>query len=77
MNGMGSADHRLARRLGWALRWRRKIAGYSCSTFAQKIGISSEELAAYEAGALRMSAEMMWRMAEALECSPADLFEDV
>lgn len=61
--------------VGARVRERRVMLGLSQTTLATKIGLTFQQVQKYERGANRVSASMMWRMAEVLDV-PISYFFD-
>jgi len=59
--------------VGARMRVRRKDLGLSQSALAQYLGLTFQQVQKYERGANRVSASMLVRVAEKLECSVAFL----
>jgi DNA-binding Xre family transcriptional regulator len=51
----------------------RKAAGLSSDALGERIGMSGAQVRRLETGARRLTVDWMTRIAEALECAPADL----
>jgi transcriptional regulator with XRE-family HTH domain len=62
-------------RIGARLRALRLRAGLTQVELAQRIGCTHQQLQKYETGANRLAAGRLMRLAEALDCSPAELLE--
>jgi transcriptional regulator with XRE-family HTH domain len=56
------------------IRQRRKTLGISQSDLSEAIGVSFQQVQKYERGANRVSASTLYRIAIALNCTPADFF---
>lgn len=56
------------------LRMRRRVLGFTVEALAQAIGVSELELRNLERGAAPLTPLILWRMTQALNCSPNDLF---
>ncbi|MDB5440560.1 MAG: helix-turn-helix protein [Caulobacteraceae bacterium] len=63
--------------VGATIRLRRKSRGMSQAALAEAVGVSFQQVQKYERGANRASASMLSRLAVALDCSVADLFQGV
>lgn len=61
--------------VGAKVRERRVMLGMSQTSLATKIGLTFQQVQKYERGANRVSASMMWRMAEVLDV-PISYFFD-
>ncbi len=61
--------------VGARVRERRVMLGLSQTTLATKIGLTFQQVQKYERGANRVSASMMWRMADVLDV-PISYFFD-
>lgn len=59
--------------IGANVRARRLELQLSQETVAEAIGVTFQQLQKYEKGSNRVSASMLLRLAEALECQPQDL----
>lgn len=62
---------------GKRLRERRKALGVSGELLAVSVGRSLYSISGYESGRSTPSAEVVGRMADALDCSPSDFYEVV
>lgn len=60
---------------GKRLRELRKHVGFSGERLAVDVGRSLYSIAGYEAGRSVPSAEVVARMADALDCDPGDFYE--
>lgn len=60
-------------RIGLRLRLRRKELGIPQTELARHLGLSFQQVQKYELGINRISASMLVRAAEKLQCSIADL----
>jgi transcriptional regulator with XRE-family HTH domain len=56
------------------LRIRRRVLGLTEQALAEAIGLSELELRALERGMAPLTPALLWRMTQALRCSPSDLF---
>jgi transcriptional regulator with XRE-family HTH domain len=56
------------------LRMRRRVLGITEAGLAEAIGVSLAALRAIERGATPLTPVLLWRMTQALRCSPNDLF---
>lgn len=63
--------------VGLSIRQRRKSRGLSQAQLGELTGVSFQQVQKYERGANRVSASMLWKIARALHCEIADLFENV
>jgi transcriptional regulator with XRE-family HTH domain len=68
------SEHPIDAHVRLALRMRRRLLGYTEQVLAQAIGVSELELRALERGASPLTPLLLWRMTQALRCSPNDLF---
>lgn len=59
-----------------ALRHLRLQRGWSPTVLGAAIGKTADAITGYEAGRFAPNAQTMGRLAEALECSVADLFTE-
>jgi transcriptional regulator with XRE-family HTH domain len=62
--------------VGLSIRQRRKSRGLSQAQLGEALGVSFQQIQKYERGANRVSASMLWKVARALHCEIADLFEN-
>ena len=62
-------------RVGQKLRQRRWMVGMSKQQLAELIGVKSEQIKSFEAGAEHIGADKMWDIAAALEVPMAHFFE--
>jgi DNA-binding XRE family transcriptional regulator len=62
--------------VGRRLRVRRILRGISEGELCRKLGISRDDLIAYEAGTKRVNANMLLRIAKLLDVRPAYFFRD-
>ncbi len=60
--------------VGTEIRARRKLARMSQEKLAAVLGVTFQQVQKYERGANRVSASMIAKAAEALECHPGDFF---
>jgi transcriptional regulator with XRE-family HTH domain len=60
--------------VGTRIRLRRKELGVSQEALADKIGVTFQQVQKYERGANRVSASMLSKIAQALDCGVADFF---
>ena len=67
------APHPLDIALGSRVRLRRKELGFSQDQLARSVGITFQQVQKYEHGTNRISFSRLVEIAEALECSVADL----
>lgn len=63
-------------KIGANLRGRREAIGMTQAQLGQAIGVTFQQIQKYERGANRISAAALLRIANALECSVADLYGD-
>lgn len=61
--------------VGGRVRMRRKLMGVSQEQLADSLGLTFQQVQKYERGANRVSASMMWEIAQALEVSPGYFFQ--
>ncbi|MFC5390642.1 helix-turn-helix domain-containing protein [Brevundimonas bullata] len=62
--------------IGKTVRTRREKAGLTQADLGHAIGVTFQQVQKYERGTNRVSAAAMVRVAEALKCSVADLYDD-
>ncbi len=62
--------------LGRRLRWRRLDLDATQKEVGLRAGISYQQVQRFEGGLTRISAAMLWRLANALDVSVAYLFQD-
>ena len=62
--------------IGKTIRARREKLGMTQATLASHIGVTFQQVQKYERGANRVSAAAMLKVAHALQCSVADLYDD-
>ena len=62
--------------VGSRLRVKRTALGISCQELCKQAGIDREDLDAYEAGARRVSANLLLRIAKLLDVRPDYFFRD-
>lgn len=62
--------------IGHAVRSRREKAGLTQADLGRAIGVTFQQVQKYERGANRVSAAAMIRIADALGCHVADLYDD-
>lgn len=60
--------------LGKAVRRRRRIMDLTQAQLAERVGVRFQQVGKYETGANRMSAAVLWRIAEALETTVGEFF---
>jgi len=65
----------LQRRLGQAIRRRRRIIDITLVELARACGVSFQQVQKYEAGTCSISAAQLWNIACALDVPIAQLFE--
>lgn len=53
--------------VGRRLRARRRLLGYSQQNLGEACGVTFQQIHKYEAAVCRMSAVMLWRLAQVLE----------
>lgn len=53
--------------VGRRLRARRRLLGYSQQNLGEACGVTFQQIHKYEAAVCRMSAVMLWKLAQALE----------
>lgn len=63
-------------KIGANVRVRREGIGMTQAQLGQAIGVTFQQIQKYERGANRVSAAALLRIANALECSVADLYGD-
>lgn len=63
-------------KIGTNLRGRREALGMTQAQLGHAIGVTFQQVQKYERGANRVSAAALLRIANALECSVADLYGD-
>jgi transcriptional regulator with XRE-family HTH domain len=63
-------------RFGDAVRERRIAAGLSQEALAERVGIDRKSISRMETGAFSPSLDRVWMVAEALDVTMHDLFED-
>ena len=61
--------------IGKTVRTRREKAGLTQADLGHAIGVTFQQVQKYERGANRVSAAAMVRIAEALKCNVADLYD--
>ena len=59
--------------IGGRIRLRRKVLGVTQAELADHLGVSFQQVQKYERGVNRISASMLLRAAEKLQCSAASL----
>jgi DNA-binding XRE family transcriptional regulator len=64
----------MQRRLGAAIRQRRRVIDITLTDLARACGVSFQQVQKYEAGACAVSAAQLWNIACALEIPIADLY---
>jgi transcriptional regulator with XRE-family HTH domain len=62
--------------IGKTIRARREKAGLTQVDLGHAIGVTFQQVQKYERGTNRVSAAAMVRVADALKCSVADLYDD-
>lgn len=62
--------------IGGKVQARRRIMGYSQARLAQAIGVTFQQVQKYEAGANRVSASRLWKIAGVLRVGVGHFFED-
>lgn len=72
---MNSAYNRL--RLGLNIRMRRHILKMTQAQLAEKVGCTNRAISALERGKRDLSVEMLFSLCRALECSAADILQNV
>ena len=65
----------MQRRLGAAIRLRRRVFDITLTQLAGACGVSFQQVQKYEAGACSISAAQLWNIACALEVPISDLYE--
>ena len=65
----------IQKELGNRIQELRKIKGYSQETFAERIGIATNNLSNIETGKGFMTASTLEKILETLNITPAELFE--
>lgn len=63
-------------KIGATIRGRREALGLTQVDLGNALGVTFQQIQKYERGANRVSAAAMLKVAEALECSVADLYGD-
>lgn len=63
--------------IGQRIEDHRKALRLSQTDLAQKIGVSLTQMQAYERGKVRIGASRLWYIAEALNISVVELFQEV
>lgn len=69
--------HEIYQRLGAALAQRRRAAGLNQTEVAARIGKSRAAVATMESGGQTVTADMLLRLAAALECNAVDLLPEL
>lgn len=72
---MNEATHPVDRHVGARIRARRKELNISQEGLANAGKVTFQQIQKYERGANRVSASMMWEIAQALEVSPGYFFQ--
>jgi DNA-binding XRE family transcriptional regulator len=62
--------------MGRQIRVRRVEKGISQSTLGAHLGVSFQQIQKYESGKNRISASVLYRACELLQCRPADCFPE-
>lgn len=62
--------------IGKTIRARREKTGLTQADLGRAIGVTFQQVQKYERGTNRVSAAAMMRVADALKCSVADLYDD-
>ena len=63
--------------VGSRVRSRRISAGFSEEEFRAALGVTAEQMRAYESGATRIGASLLYDVSRLLECLPKVFFEDL
>jgi transcriptional regulator with XRE-family HTH domain len=63
--------------VGSRVRLRRISAGISEEELRAALGVTAEQLRAYESGATRIGASLLYDVSKLLECLPKVFFEDM
>jgi transcriptional regulator with XRE-family HTH domain len=63
-------------KIGANVRNRREALGITQAQLGQSVGVTFQQIQKYERGANRISAAALLKIANALECSVADLYGD-
>ncbi|WP_191555768.1 helix-turn-helix domain-containing protein [Brevundimonas aurantiaca] len=63
-------------KIGANVRHRREALGITQAQLGQSVGVTFQQIQKYERGANRISAAALLKIANALECSVADLYGD-
>lgn len=63
--------------VGAAIRAKRRERGVSQQVLVGHLGLSYQQLQKYETGVNRVSASMLFKISQSLECKPGDFFPDV
>lgn len=61
--------------VGLQIRARRKVLGLSQSDLARHLGLTFQQVQKYERGANRVSASMLWKIAQKLDVTVETLFD--
>lgn len=56
------------------LKMRRRVVGHDEPTFAAAVGLTVDQLKAYERGRMVLTPALLWRMTRMLRCTPNDIF---
>ena len=70
-----AAEQDLQRRLGRAIRRRRRLVEMTQQMLAQRCGVSFQQIQKYEAGEANIYAARLYAIARALDVSVGDFFE--
>jgi transcriptional regulator with XRE-family HTH domain len=62
--------------VGSRIRLRRTLLGLSQETLGDRIGLTFQQVQKYERGANRVSAGMLWRLGQVLDCPISFFFDD-
>lgn len=71
------ANREVDEAVGKNLRMRRHLLGITQDDLAKQIGVSFQQIQKYERGTNRMSASALWRITGVLQCTVADMFQDI
>ena len=63
--------------VGSRVRLRRISAGISEEELRAALGVTTEQMRAYESGATRIGASLLYDVSKLLECLPKVFFEDM
>jgi transcriptional regulator with XRE-family HTH domain len=68
--------HAMDVHVGSRIRLRRTLLGLSQETLGDRIGLTFQQVQKYERGANRVSAGMLWRLGQVLDCPISFFFDD-